>query len=150
MDKLVTFTDLSNYIQNVNKWLELAYYRIDILDEKTKYLLQLSNCKNQIIESVANVNATNPTFKTFLSKMKQELSNFTLEDNYSNIKSFEGILSTLQLEYSVVIILYFCGDDDTKHVKDYFTKSLELIETVKKIYKQLSNIDYSLETLLRI
>lgn len=146
MNKLITFSDLSNYICKVNSWLDFANEKVILLDQQTGLIATLAFEKNKICSHISNLKNPNEQFVTFLNKMELELNNFFLLENGSNVKSFENLLTTLQLEHSVLKILYFISGSQT--IDAYFTLSIKNSKTIHILNKKIVETDKHLDTLL--
>ena len=142
----MTFSDFTNYICKVNKWLDFANDKVLFLEERTNLLTTLAIEKNKICSHISSLRNSNKEFKSFLKKMKIELNNFHFLENGSNIKIFENTLATLQLEYSVLKILHSISTSQI--VDDYFSISLKLSKRIYEINKTMIDIDKHLSTLL--
>lgn len=142
----MTFSDFTNYIYKVNKWLDFANDKVLFLEERTNLLTTLAIEKNKICSHISSLRNSNKEFKSFLKKMKIELNNFHFLENGSNIKIFENTLATLQLEYSVLKILHSISTSQI--VDGYFSISLKLSKRIYEINKTMIDIDKHLSTLL--
>ena len=142
----MTFSDFTNYIYKVNKWLDFANDKVLFLEERTNLLTTLAIEKNKICSHISSLRNSNKEFKSFLKKMKIELNNFHFLENGSNIKIFENTLATLQLEYSVLKILHSISTSQI--VDGYFSISLKFSKRIYEINKTMIDIDKHLATLL--
>lgn len=148
MNTLTTYESLSNYISNVRQWLSYAYIKIEILENRTNKISLLANNRFEFVNFLKECKFTKMILETFRTKANTSLSNFSLCDTEANLKMYENLLTTLQLEYSVICILH-CPET-TPHIKDFFSKSLLIINEIKQIDKDLRDLDILLERLLII
>jgi hypothetical protein len=148
MNTLTTYESLSNYISKVNQWLLFAYKKIELLENKTNKINLLAKSKCDFVNFFRNLRFPKPIVEGFRTKSTNSLYNFFICDDEINLKLYENLLTTLQLEYSIICILHCPNICQTPEIKDFFSKSLLILNDVKEINKNLKDLDYSLEHLL--